>query len=82
MLIVSILLTALLVFLGNIMEVILMVKLFLLGLIFLENRFFNPKDQLLFYKNFGITPLFLFFWVFFMDFLVSVIIFKLMKLGI
>lgn len=65
---------------GNIMVVILMVKLFLLGLIFLENRFFDSKDRLLFYKNFGLTPTYLFVSVLIMDFFISALIFKLTNL--
>lgn len=77
---ISILLTVLLSFMDNIMELILLVKLFLLSLIFLENQFFNSKDRLLFYKNFGITPRFLFITVFLMDFFVSLFVFKLTNL--
>lgn len=80
--VISLLLTTFLTFLGNVMEVILLVKLFLLSLIFLENRFLSSKDRWLFYKNFGITPRFLFISVFILDFFISVVIFKLTHLFI
>lgn len=77
---ISILLTFILCFLGNIVEVILAVKLFLLSLIFLENRFLSAQDRFLFYKNFGISIPFLFGSVFCMDFITSVLIFKITRL--
>lgn len=79
---ISLLLTAFMSFLGNVIEVILLVKFFLLCLIFLENRFFSSNDRLIFYKNFGLTPRFLFISVFIMDFFTSVVIFKLTHLSI
>ena len=65
-------LSLILFFFGNVIEVILLIKL-----IFLHKRFFEARDSLLFYKNFGISPLFLFSYCVFADFILSVVIFKL-----
>lgn len=73
-------LSLILFFFGNVIEVILLIKIFLIGLIFLHKRFFEARDSLLFYKNFGISPLFLFSYCVLADFFLSVVIFKLSML--
>lgn len=60
-------------------EAILFIKIILLALFFLY-QFFTSKDELLFYKNFKITSIALFTLSAVFDLLVSVLIFKLMKL--
>lgn len=80
LLISSVFLSLFLIFLGNIIEVILLVKLFLIGLIFLNKRFFESKDSLLYYKNFGISPLFLFTYCVLTDFFLSIFLYKLTML--
>lgn len=70
-------LTLILIFLENLIEVIFLVKIFIIGLIFLHKRFLESRDSLLFYKNFGITPLFLFTYCLFTDLILSLLIYKL-----
>lgn len=73
-------LTVILIFLGNVLEVIFLIKILLIGLIFLHKRFLEPKDSLLFFKNFGISPLFLFIYCLVADFILSLIIYKISPL--
>lgn len=73
-------LSLILIFLDNIIEVILLVKIFLIGILFLHKHFFESKDSLLFYKNFGISPLFLFTYCILTDFFLSVTIYKISML--
>ncbi|CAL65458.1 membrane protein [Christiangramia forsetii KT0803] len=61
-------------------EAILCIKIFLIGLIFMYYQFIESKDQLLFYKNFGLTPVAIFGYCLFFDFLLNIIIFKISKL--
>lgn len=73
-------LTLILIFLGNVLEVIFLVKIFIIGLIFLHKRFLEAKDSLLFYKNFGISPLFLVTSCILTDLILSLILYKLSML--
>lgn len=76
LLFISIGLTILLLFLNNPLEATLFIKICLLGLLFLNYHFLEAKDKLLFYKNFSITPLFLFAICIFYDFLLSLVLYK------
>lgn len=76
----SAVLTLILIFFENPLELIFLVKIFLIGLIFLNFRFFEAKDKLLFYKNFGITRMFLFGYTVFLDLALTVLLFKLSNL--
>ncbi len=55
-------------------------KLILLSALFLYFRFIEAKDHVLFYRNFGITPVFLFAVSFFMDLILSILIYKIANL--
>lgn len=73
-------LTILLIFLRNPIEATLLIKMVFLALVFAWFKFFDPNDKLLFYKNFGITPESLFIYNAFLDFLLSVFLYKLANL--
>ena len=73
-------LTVFLVLLSTPLEAIILIKFCLLGFIFLDYRFIQSSDKLLFYKNFGITPSFLFVFTSVTDFLLSVFLFKISSL--
>ncbi|QYA24093.1 hypothetical protein G3I01_00740 [Gramella sp. MT6] len=76
LLVISAGLTILLLFLRNPLDATLIIKICLLGFLFLNYHFLEAKDKLLFYKNFSITPVFLFSICIFYDFLLSLVLYK------
>ena len=73
-------LNLLLIFLQNPIESTLLIKIFLIGLIFAEYKYLDTNNKLLFYKNFGITPLNLFIYTVFLDLVLSILMYKIINL--
>ena len=80
LLFISITLSLVLHFLGSPLEAILLTKILLITFLFLYQSFISSKDQLLFYKNFRITTISLFVFCTFYDLLLSILIFKTIRL--
>ncbi|MCP9198388.1 hypothetical protein MKO06_00600 [Gramella sp. GC03-9] len=72
-------LTALIALTGSPFEVIWIMKIVLIGLVLLSYEYVDKQDNLVFYKNFGITPVFLFAFCCFADSILSLLIFKTVR---
>ena len=79
LLLISIGLSLILAFFRYPIEAILAIKIFLIALFFLYHQFLNSRDELLFYRNFRLTPVNLFTVIVIFDLILSVLSFKILN---
>ncbi|MUP44243.1 hypothetical protein E0K83_00600 [Gramella sp. BOM4] len=79
MLVVMAILAALISMMGTPFVAVMLIKIVLIGLLLLSYEYVEKSDNLVFYKNFGITPIFLFVFCVFTDGILSLIIFKTVR---
>ena len=78
-LLVSIGLSLILAFFRYPIEAILAIKMILIVLFYLYHQFLTSKDELLFYRNFRLTPLNLFTVMVIFDLILSILSFKILN---